>query len=498
MGNIETVLVLLFITSTLSILAKKIGVAHEILLVLSGLVIGFIPGLQEVKLAPDIVFLILLPPLLSSAAYYTSWAEFRAHIRPIFLLAIGAVIFTTCAVAIVVKSVIPGLGWGFAFLLGAIVSPPDATALVAFRFALAAILTGSFSFLEASAGFIFVSTGGVCVGLGMGWLSAYIRKKIHDSAVENIIGILVPFFAYILAEHSGVSGVIATVTAGLYTARINPEITTADARRKSFALWEVLVFIVNGIAFILIGLQLPSILRGISVYPTDKLILSSAVISVTVIIARFVWIFPGTYLPRFFFSGIRKRESSPSMRGVIVTSWAGMRGIVSIAAAMAIPEYDNDGIPFPNRDLLIFLTYVTVLVTLVVPALTLPFLIRYLKLKSEDNTEKQEILARIECAEAGLNFLETYKADETNIPEEINFLKQEYAEKLTLLKMEIFESGMDALLKRKSSIRNVRVKAIESERKKLIQLRNNGMIHDHILFKIQAELDMKELGIRKI
>ncbi|MDX1960963.1 MAG: Na+/H+ antiporter [Leptospiraceae bacterium] len=526
METIETVLILLLFTGILSFLGRYLKIAHEIFLVIGGVFIGFLPGVREVKLAPEVVFLIFLPPLLSYAAYYTSWREFKTYIRPISLLAIGAVLFTASAVAITLKILIPEIPIAIAFLLGAVVSPPDAsavtaivknlnvpdrmitilegeslindaTALVVFRFALKAVILGSFSLFQASLQFFLVSIGGLLVGLGISYLNIEVRKRVDDLSLQLVIGLLTPFFAYIVAEHLQVSGVISTVVAGIFVSYKNPVISSPLYRRKSGSIWEMMIFIINSLAFILIGLQLPSIFKSISVYPVSELVILSIGVVSAVVIARFAWTFPAAFLP-YLIPSIRRKERMPSWKAVFVTCFAGMRGIVSIAAALAIPLYTDTStkFPFPYRDLVIFLTYIVVLVTLVVPGLTLPYLIKAFELEKEGSQEQEEKDARIACAEASLLALDQIPMDSKIAFSHIDVLKQEYMNVINKQSYRIPTELATQSLHMEKEVIELKLDLIQRQRKLLINLRNKELIHDHVMLKIQSELDQKELGLR--
>jgi CPA1 family monovalent cation:H+ antiporter len=421
MNPIETILALLVAVAALAWVAARVGVAYPILLVLGGLAIGFVPGLPQVALNPDYVFVLFLPPLLYYAALLTTWRDFRANLRPISLLAVGLVIFTTVLVAAAAHYLIPGLSWAAAFVLGAIVSPPDAvaatavtqrlrvprrivvilegeslvndaTALVAYRFAIAAAAAGTFSLGGAGLEFVKVAVGGVAVGYAVGVAVAWIRQRLGDDSVESIVSLLTPYAAYLPAERMHVSGVLAVVTTGIYLSRRLPMISSARVRLRMYATWETLVFLLNGLIFILIGLQLRGILERLRAddQPLGQLIAYAAAISAVAIAVRMLWVFPATYLPRLLSRRLRERDPSPPVGNVFVVAWTGMRGIVSLAAALAVPlKIPGTETPFPGRDLILFITFGVILATLVVQGLTLPPVIRWFKL-TEDGEEKDE------------------------------------------------------------------------------------------------------------
>src|SRR5918995_7010498 len=395
MPQLEIVVGLLVAVAALATLAARIGVPYPILLVLGGSLLGFVPRLPQVKLDPDLVFLLFLPPLLYVSALFTSWRDFRANVRAISLLAVGLVLMTTFVVAAVVHAV-AGLPWAAAFVLGAIVSPTDAiaattvaqrlgvprrivtilegeslvndaTGIVAYRVAVAAVITGAFSIWEAGLQFVVGAAGGIAVGFVVGWLIVWSRQHVsEDPSVQNIISLLTPFVAYLAAEelpHSlwerlhdliGVpadlhfSGVLAVVTTGLYLGRKGPHIISSGTRLQGYATWELITFLLNGLIFILIGLQLRSVVARLDVYSTDELIFYAFLVSLTVILVRILWVFPATYVPRWVSRRLRERDPAPPWRSVTIVAWTGMRGVISLAAALSLPFQIASGAPFPG------------------------------------------------------------------------------------------------------------------------------------------------------
>jgi len=520
MSSIEIIFLLIFLGGFLSILSNYFKIAHEILLVIGGCFIGFIHELNKFTADPEVIFFLFLPPLLSYAAYYFSWREFKVYFYSITMLAIGAVLFTMSVVAVCLKLLIPEVPWPIAFLLGAIVSPPDAsavtaivkhlkvpekmvtllegeslindaTALVAFRFALGSFLSGVFSFWDALGKFGIVSIGAIAIGFAVGYLSIIVRKKFKETELDTIVSFLVPFFAYILAEKFHFSGVIATVVSSFYISRVNPKISSPLGRRKSFAIWEMMIFLINSLAFLLIGLQLPKIIDTVWFHNPSQLFLQLVLLSLVVIIARFVWIFGSIYLP-YVVKNFFKKENLPSYKESIISSWAGMRGIVSLAAAMTIPvTLDDSQTTFPYRELLIFFTYGIVLVTLVLPGLTLPWLIQKLNLPSQSSLGQEELDARIACAEAALIALQK-KPKNSNT----EILKQEYLSQISLLSRQSLTTEQEKTLQLQKEAKELRLELLQEERKILLSLRNKELIHDAVMLKIQSELDLKEIYLR--
>src|SRR5436190_6274472 len=406
-GVVEIFVGLLLAVAVLALLARRLTIPYPILFVVGGLLLGLIPKLPKVRLDPELVFLFFLPPLLFPAALFTSWRDFRANLRPISLLAIGLVLFTTVAVAWLAHHFM-GLPLTAGFVLGAIISPPDAiaataiaarlkvprrivtilegeslvndaTALVAYRFAVMAVVTGSFWLARASGQVFLVGIGGILIGLAVGWLAGQFHKRVDDAPIEITVSLLTPFVAYLSAERLSVSGVLAVVTAGLYLGWRLPELLTFKTRLQGGPVWEMVEFLLNGFVFILIGLQLPEVLRALShnSISIPRLVWYALLISLAVILIRLLWVFPAAYLPRLLSKKLRQRDPYPSWRHVTILAWTGMRGVVSLAAAMALPITMQDGRPFPGRDLILFLTFLVILGTLVVHGVMLPPLFRW-------------------------------------------------------------------------------------------------------------------------
>ena len=441
--TIQILILLLIVIAALAVAEARLRIPSAILLVLAGIVLGLIPGLPTVELAPELVLLLVLPPIIYSSAVAMSWREFRFNLRPISLLALGCVAFTTVATAAAAHWVL-GLPWPVGFVLGAIVSPPDAvaplsvarrmqiprrilvvlegeglandaTALVLYRFAVAAVSAGMFSLGEATTLFAAIVVGEIAWGLGVGWLMLHLRRWVGDPRIEITLSIITPFLAYWPPEHLGGSGVLATVTAGLYISWNGLQLISAATRLQGIFFWDFLIYLVEGLVFLTTGLQARTLIARIGQYPLLELAISAAVISAVVIVARFVWVFPAVYLPRWLFPRIRRRDPAPPWQHAFVLSFTGVRGIVSLAAALAIPFATAAGAPFPGRDLILFLTFSVILVTLVGQGLMLPSVIRALGLahagRREHETDKaEECAARRQAAIAALNRLDELTA----------------------------------------------------------------------------------------
>jgi len=521
---VDTFVGLLLAVAALGLLARKIKVAYPILLVLGGLALGLIPGLPRVQLSPEFIFMFFLPPLLFPAALFTPWRDFKANLRPILLLAIGLVLFTTVAVGYLVHYFI-GLPLAAGFVLGAIVSPPDAvaaaaiaqrlsvprrvvtilegeslvndaTALVALRFAITAVATGSFSPAQATGQFFLVGLGGVFAGLIVGAIVSWLHRHVDDPPVEVTLSFLTPFIAYILAERFGASGVLAVVTAGLFIGWRLPEITTSGTRLEAGPFWNMIEFLLNGVVFILIGLKLPDALRALSGRGIAQLVWYALVISVTVIGIRVLWVFPATYLPRLLSKTIRERDPYPAWRHVMIVAWTGMRGVVSMAAALALPLSLQNGRPFPGRDLILFLTFMVILATLVLQGLSLPPLIRWLGVKDDKGAEKEERDARLAANRAALDRLQQIAERDPTKADALQRVRIEYEDRIRQL--EGYEPDTAASPNRlfSSEYEFLSNEALQVEREMIIRLRNQGVINDEVLRRIQRDIDLAEVRLR--
>jgi monovalent cation/hydrogen antiporter len=525
MQQIELILGLLLAVAVLAILARKIRVAYPILLVLGGLVLGLVPGLPELQFDPEVIFLIFVPPLVYAAAVTTPWRDFRANLRPILFLAIGLVLTTLLAVAAVAHLAI-GLGWPLAFVLAAIVAPTDtvsvtaitehlriprrvviilegeslvndAVALVAYRMAVAAVVIGSFSASRAGLWFLWAAAGGVIIGLAVGWVIVWLRGNLHHPPVEIIISLLTPFAAYLPAEAAGTSGVLAVVATGLYVGRCGLDVLSARTRIHGFAFWQVLVFLLNGLVFILIGLRLRAIVDELAGLSWTTLLSYAALLTGVVIVVRLVWVFPATYLPRVLSPGLRQRDPSPRWRQVVVVAWAGMRGIDSLVTAMALPFVTSAGSPFPERSLIVFLSFGVILATLVPQGLSLPALIRRLKLRAGEVEEREEAQARLAAAKAALARLDQLAAEDGAPRDLIDYLRALYQRRLKLFQARLDQGDAKGHEEYASSARRVRKEILEAERKAVRELRDREEISDDVLREIEEDLDLEELRLEE-
>ena len=525
-GVVEIFVGLLMAVAVLALLARKLHIPYPILFVIGGLFFGLIPKLPKVRLDPDLVFLFFLPPLLFPAALFTSWRDFRANLRPISLLAIGLVLFTTVGVALLAHYFI-NLPFAVGFVLGAIISPPDAiaataiaqrlrvprrivtilegeslvndaTALVAYSFAVAAVTTGSFSIVKASGQFFIVGIGGILIGLAVGWLAEQFHRRVDDAPIEITVSLLTPFVAYLSAERLGVSGVLAVVTAGLYLGWRIPEITSFRTRLQGRPVWDMVQFLLNGFVFILIGLQLPEVLSVLHAHPIPirQFVWYALVITLALILIRILWVFPATYLPRLLFKNIRAKDPCPAWRHVTIVAWTGMRGVVSLAAALALPLEIKNGSLFPGRNLILFLTFIVILATLVVQGLSLPPLIRWLGVEDDGMVEKEEREARLKANQAALARLNEIAEGDPAKADALQRLRIEYEDRIRQLEAVAPESDGTPRRLFSSEYERLSHEALQRERRTILQLRNQGVISDEVLRRIQRDIDLAEARLR--
>lgn len=521
MQQSQIVVVLFLFVALLVVLAQKLRLPYPVLLVIGGLGLSFVPRLPELRLNPDLVFFFILPPLLYPAALFTSWRDFRRHLRAILLLAVGLVLATALVVAWIAHGIIPGLPWAAAFALGAIVSPPDAvaatavmrrlavpqrleslleaeslvndaTALVALQFAVGALLTGRFSIGHAALQFAWVGAGGIAFGLAVGCVARWVQRHLDDPPVQVTISLLTPFVAYLPAEQLHVSGVLATVAAGIYMGWHGPLMITARTRLQAQAFWEVLVFLLNGFVFVVIGLQLPGILRALHGEPFPRLAATGALISGAVVLVRIAWVVIAMCLPRLLSRKLRAREPRPPWRDVALISWSGMRGVISLAAAFALPFALADGSAFPARSYILFVTFCVILTTLVVQGLSLPLLIRAIGLKDDGQADDEERQARLEANQTALRLLESDEVRDGVPAEIVQRLRAEYEDRLAQLEACCGNPENPGGAVATEQYQRLQRRALTVEREAIIRLRNAHVINDHALRRIQRDLDLAE------
>jgi Na+/H+ antiporter len=518
MSDVAIVVILLTIVTALAELTDRIKIPYPILLVLAGIAIGFVPGLPAVTLEPDLVFLIFLPPILYAAAWQTSWPDFQSAIRPISLLAVGCVLFTTTMVALVAHEFIPGFGWAEAFALGAIISPPDAvaataatkglglpkriitilegeslvndaTGLIAYRYAVVAAGTGTFVWWLASANFMYTAGLGIVIGLAMGQVFYYIHKLTPDNSTnDTTLTFIAPYASYLTAEQFHASGVLSVVVMGVFLSPKSSEVFSHQARLQAYFVWDTVIFILNGLIFILIGLQLPVVISNIGAGSMWMMIGHGALISAVVIILRIIWVFPAALIPRALFKSIRKREPNYTPRYTTIIAWSGMRGVVSLAAALALPLVINDK-PFPNRDEIIFITFCVIFSTLVLQGLTLPTLIKWLGVKADGAPEREEHDARLKLASSVIEHIESNYSLALS-DSVLNQVKSKYEIRIQRM---VGEPGTRRMSEEElTEFHRIQKELVISERKFLLDLRRNRQISDEVLRKLEYELDLEE------
>jgi CPA1 family monovalent cation:H+ antiporter len=520
----QTILLMLGVLAGVAVLARRLQIAPSILLVATGVGVALIPGRTTIELAPEVVLLMILPPLIYSAAVAMSWREFRSNLRPIGLLAVGCVLFTTAAITVAMHYVI-GMSWAVGFVLGAIISPPDiiaplaiarrlglphrlvvilegeglvndATALILYRFAVIAVVTGAFSLGTAAETFAVIVVGEIVFGIGVGWLSLRLRRWAHDPRVEITLSLLTPYLAFWVPEHLNGSGVLATVACGLYVSWRGPLLISAATRLQGIFFWDLFVYMVEGLAFLVTGLQARRVFDGVYAFSAKELAIATALAAGIVIVARYVWVFPATYIPRWLFPPVRRRDPSPRWQYPFLLSYTGVRGVVSLAAALAIPLTIANGEPFPQRELIQFITFGVIIVTLIGTGLTLPSLVRWLGLADAGRTEHErereaELMARRQTAELARQRLEEISR-ERKLPEgNLALIRERYDSRLALLPHSHNDGFEVAKLRA-----DLRMELIAEERLLIHQLLRQGKISDETRRRIERDLDLEESAFR--
>jgi len=515
----ETQLLLLLAALAAMLVVASLGrLPAPLLFVTGGLVLGFVPGLPHFQLPPDLVLVAILPPLLYSSAFFTGLRDLRANLRPISLLAVGLVVTTMCSVALVAHAFISGLSWAAAFTLGAVVSPTDAiaasevirrvgaprrivsiiegeslvndgVALVLYKTAVAAAVSGAFSFWNASWHLVVNVIGGIAVGLAVGWLVRQVRRRVDDAPTEVALSLLSGYLAYLPASAIGVSGVLAAVTIGVYMGWYTPQLTNGITRISGNAFWEIVTFVVNALLFALVGLQLHGILDRIGGRSTVSLLADAALISAVVIVTRAIWVPVFTYVPRVLLSSLRERDPYPSWQAPAVVSWAGIRGAVSLAAALALPNN------LPDRDLIVFLTFAVILVTLVGQGLTLPGLIRTLGVEDDGGAEREDAKARIKAAEAALARLEELESEGWVYADTAERTRGQYNFRANRFRARYHGEDGDGVEERSQQYQRLRRELLEAERQAVLRLRNQGIITEEVMQRVQRDIDLEDLRL---
>ena len=511
---------LLFGVAALVTLARVMNVPYPIFLVLGGLAIGFVPGMPDIELDPELVLLIFLPPLLYSSAFFASLRDLRRNVGAISLLSVGLVLLTCFAVAVCIHAVVPEMSWAAAFVLGAIVSPTDpvaataiagrigvprrvvivvegeslindATAITAYRVALVAVTAGTFSVWNAGGTFLVGAVGGIAIGLAVGWVVAFVRERLDDPPVEITISLFTGYAAYLPAEELGLSGVVAAVTVGLFMGSQTSRVTNAQVRMQGFAMWQILTFLLNSFLFLLIGLQLPQLIDQLrdANYETTTVIGYGLLASLVVVVARVVWVFAFTYLP----GGLKSRDPSVKRSNVTLIAWMGMRGAVSLAAALALPTVTDAGAPFTERPLILFITFCVILFTLVVQGLSLPLIIRWVGVEPDDGEEFEENKARKLAARAALDRLDLLGEEEWTRNDTIDRMRAMYRYRYDRFAARFTEDvDGDAIEARTSDYLRIVASVLEAQRETLDDMLRDGSISAEVMRRVEHELDLEE------
>jgi CPA1 family monovalent cation:H+ antiporter len=512
---------LLFMLAALAALLVVAAVWHlpaALLFVTGGLVLGFVPGLPQFQLPPDLVLVAILPPLLYSAAFFTGLRDLRANLRPITLLSVGIVAATTVAVGVVAHAAVHGLSWATALALGAIVSPTDALAateiirrvgaprrivaivegeslvndglaLVLYKSAVGVAVAGTFSLWNISWHLLVNVVGGIAVGLAVGYVVRQVRRRVDDAPTEVALALLSGYLAYLPASALGVSGVLAAVTIGVYMGWYTPQLTNGITRLSGNAFWEILTFIINALLFTLVGLQLHGILNRLSGRSTASLIGDAALIAGVVIVTRILWVPVFTYVPRLLFRAVREHDPYPPWQYPVVISWAGIRGAVSLAAALALPTN------FPERDLIVFLTFAVILVTLVGQGLSLPWLIRQLHVEDDGGAEREDAKARIKAAEAALERLEELQPEGWIRDDTAERTRAQYRFRANRFRARYDGVDDEGVEDRSQQYQRLRRELLEAERQAVIRLRNEGVITEDVMQRVQRDIDLEDLRL---
>ncbi|MFZ2159620.1 MAG: Na+/H+ antiporter [Bradyrhizobium sp.] len=523
-ARFQIFLILLAVLAGTALLARRINVAPAILLLLAGIVLAFVPGMPTVELPPELVLLVVLPPLIYSASVAMSWREFKTNLRIIVLLSVGCVIFTAFAVAAATHYLI-GLPWSVGFLLGAIVAPPDvvaplaiarklglprrilvilegeglandATALILYRFTVAAISTGMFSLPKAAGTFALIVAGEVLFGAAIGWLALRMRHRARDPQVEITLSLITPYIAYWIPEHFGGSGVIATVACGLYMSWNGPLLISSATRLQGIFFWDLVIYLIEGLLFLLTGFQMRLLFEKSKAFPLGDILLATLLVAAIVIVARFAWVYPATYLPRLMSRRLRARDPMPSWRTVFVVAFTGVRGAVSLAAALALPFALPGGEGFPYRDLILFVSFGVILITLVGLGLGLPPVVRWLGVARDGRDEharerESEIAARREALGAALKSLDAMTDDRELTDEVVKLLRARHETRANQLPDTLDPDRHDVSADGTDLTREL----IAAERKFIHLLLRDGKITDEIRRRIERDLDLEEASL---
>jgi CPA1 family monovalent cation:H+ antiporter len=520
-ASLQTIVLLVAVLIVVALAAQRLRISPPVLMVIAGIALALVPGLPTFELSPELVLLFVLPPVIYSSGVSMSWREFRYNLRPIGLLAIGGVLFTTCALAVTLHYLL-GLPWALGFLLGAIISPPDAIAplaimrelgaprrllvvlegeglvndaiaLVVYRFAVAAVVTGAFSMSAALARFGVILFGEIMYGLVVGWLSLRLRAWAHNPRIEIVMSLMTPYLAFWPPAHLGGSGVLATVATGLYVSWNGPLQISAPTRLQGIFFWDLTVYLIDGLIFLYTGLQLRVLVEHVHVGELHWMLTITGITTGIAIAVRFLWMFPATYVPRWASKKLRARDPAPGWQAPFMVAFTGVRGVVSLAAALALPMATRDGRPFPHRDLFLFVAFGVIVVTLVGQGLALPRLLQRLGLTRGGAEERERELAeeraaRHHVAEIGTRRLEAI-ANERTIPEPV------VAHVRTAIERQR-HAAPDAPDELEQTIDDLLIEVIAEQRQVLHALLRDGKLSDESRRRLERQLDLEEEALR--
>jgi CPA1 family monovalent cation:H+ antiporter len=519
----QTLLFMLAVLAAVAVLARRLNVAPSILLVIAGILIAFVPGLPRVQLAPELVLFVILPPLIYSAGVAMSWREFKSNLRPIGLLAFGCVVFTTCVVAAAAHYLL-NFPWAVGFVLGAIIAPPDtvapiaiarqlgvprrlvvvlegeglandATALILYRFAVAAVATGAFSIEQAAGTFGLIVVGEIVFGIGVGWLSLRLRQWARDPRVEITLSLMTPYLAFWVPAHLGGSGVLATVACGIYVSWHGPLLISSATRLQGVFFWGLLIYLIEGLVFLLTGLEARTLFVAMEEFPIANILIATAITVAVAIAARFAWVYSTTYLPRWLIPPLARRDPSPPWQHPFLIAFTGIRGAVSLAAALAIPYATVSGTPFPHRELILFITFGVIFVTLIGQGLMLPRMVHWLGLTRDGESERlSEMQAELAVRQEALREIEQRLealATERPVPDDV----LELLRTRNLSRTQILPSDLDDGLGRTRLGAGLKKELIDAERAFIYRLLREGRITDEARRRIEYELDLEEASL---
>jgi len=519
----ETLLFMLAILAAVAVAAKRLKVEPSILLVVAGIGIAFVPGLPRVELAPEVVLLVILPPLIYSAGVAMSWREFKFNLRPIGLLAFGCVLFTTCAIAAAAHYFLK-FDWATGFLLGAIISPTDvvapiaiarrlgiprrlvvilegeglandATALVLYKFAVAAVSTGTFSLQQASIAFVLIVIGETIYGLAVGWLSLRLRQWAREPRVEITLSLMTPYLAFWVPAHLGGSGVLATAVCGLYVSWNGPLLIPPATRLQGIFFWDLFVYLIEGLVFLVTGLESRALLEQGHPFSIHELALAAVWTTLITVVARFLWVFPAAYIPRWLSPSLARRDPSPPWQSPFFLAFTGIRGVDSLAVPLAIPYLVLSGAPFPHRELILFVTFGVIIVTLIGQGAMLPFVVRWLGLNKLAHQEHEnELRAELDARVLALEEVERRfdkLINERELPDEVIELLRTRNQS----RSQILPDNLQDSLEQMRLSASVKKELIDAEREFIYQLLREGKITDEARRRIEYELDLEEASV---